>query len=349
MGRGQTYAELSTMLGMPASRVRELAREALADLAPATAKRVDPDWRGQVADYVLGQQTGPESTATRGHLKRSEPARAWAFSLLDSLSHLYPNGNTPAIPDGDDRGAPEPPAKPEPEPEAEPAPKTKPAAAAPAPRQAAPAPARPSGAGLSPAAQAIVRRRRIVGGVIGVAVLAVVVLLITGVIGGGGGGGKKKEASSSTATSAQDNAYEVWLYNSNSDTVSLGAQFTDAQGNLQGRGDVPSNWRHFKTVVLSSERVGTNPKAPSNIVLQGTLAAVPASQQKSGSGSSGTVLSVGTLKPPSGAQGTGVALVVRQGGQQQLVLQAAQLKPTARVLQAAGPTGATGATGATGP
>ncbi|MGZ4203503.1 MAG: hypothetical protein ACXVRH_15760, partial [Thermoleophilaceae bacterium] len=251
-----------------------------------------------------------------------------------------------------DRGAPEPPAKPEPEPEAEPerAPETKPAAAASAPRQAAPASARPSGAGLSPAAQAIVRRRRIVGGVIGVAVLAVVVLLITGVIGGGGGGGgKKKEASSSTATSAQDNAYEVWLYNSNSDTVSLGAQFTDAQGNLQGRGAVPSNWKHFKTVVLSSERVGTNPKAPSNIVLQGALAAVPASQQKSGSGSTGTVLSVGTLKPPSGAQGTGVALVVRQGGQEQLVLQAAQLKPTARVLQAAGPTGATGATGTTGP
>ena len=92
MGRGQTYAELSTMLGMPPARVRELAREALGDLAPATAMRVDPDWRGQVADYLLGQQTGPESTATRGHLKRSEPARAWAFSLLDSLSHLYPNG-----------------------------------------------------------------------------------------------------------------------------------------------------------------------------------------------------------------------------------------------------------------
>jgi hypothetical protein len=309
---------------------------------------VDPDWRGQVADYVLGQQTGPESTATRGHLKRSEPARAWAFSLLDSLSHLYPNGNAPAIPDADDRGAPEPPAKPEPEPEAEPATETKPAAAAPAPRQAAPARARPSGAGLSPAAQAIVRRRRIVGGVIGVAVIAVVVLLITGVI-GGGGGGKKKEASSSTATSAQDNAYEVWLYNSNSDTVSLGAQFTDAQGNLQGRGDVPSNWKHFKTVVLSSERVGTNPKAPSNIVLQAALTAVPASQRQKSNSSNAAIVSEGVLKAAAGAQGTGVALIVEQGNQHQLVLQAAQLKPTARVLQAAGPTGATGATGATGP
>src|SRR3954452_21708543 len=101
VGRGQTYDELSGMLGMPTARVRELAREALGDLAPATAARVDSDWRGQIADYVLGQQTGPESTATKGHFKRSEPARAWAYSLLDSLGHLYPNGAMPEIPEAD--------------------------------------------------------------------------------------------------------------------------------------------------------------------------------------------------------------------------------------------------------
>jgi len=79
VGRGQSYDELSGMLGMPTARVRELAREALGELAPATAARVDADWRAQIADYVLGQQTGPEATATKGHFKRSEPARA-AFS-----------------------------------------------------------------------------------------------------------------------------------------------------------------------------------------------------------------------------------------------------------------------------
>ena len=51
--RGRTYDALSDMLDMPASRVRELAREALTELAPHTAERVDPDWRAQVADYVL--------------------------------------------------------------------------------------------------------------------------------------------------------------------------------------------------------------------------------------------------------------------------------------------------------
>src|SRR3954452_1417265 len=127
-GRGQSYEELSGMLGMPASRVRELAREALGDLAPATAARVDADWRDQIADYVLGQQSGPESTATRGHFKRSEPARAWAYSLLDSLGHLFPNGSMPQIPEANAAAtAPMPAAKRE----AAPAPVPTPAAAAP--------------------------------------------------------------------------------------------------------------------------------------------------------------------------------------------------------------------------
>src|SRR4051794_1315185 len=174
VGRGQTYNELSGMLGMPASRVRELARDALGDLAPATAARVDSDWRGQIADYVLGQQTGPESTATRGHLKRSEAARAWAYSVLDSLGHLYPDGTLPEIPEGDGPAAAAPPA-PEPEPERpEPArePKAPPEAPKAARQAAAPRP-RPTGAGLSPAAQSIVRRRRIIGGAVGVVVLVV--------------------------------------------------------------------------------------------------------------------------------------------------------------------------------
>jgi hypothetical protein len=326
VGRGQSYDELSGMLGMPPARVRELAREALGDLAPATAARVDPDWRGQIADYVLGQQTGPESTATRGHFKRSEAARAWAYSLLDSLGHLYPNGNLPAIPDADGTGPAAAPAprKPEPEPERE-----RPAASA-----------RPSGlvrtATLSPAAQAVVRRRRIVGGAIGLAALVVIILLIAGVF--SGGGGKKKSSATSTTpagptkllsqgvlkaaggqkgagiafvlqVSGQDQlvvqaarlqpttrttAYEVWLYNSNSDVRAVGAQFTDQSGNLQGRGGVPSDYRRFKNVVVSREKVGSNPKAPSTIVLRGPLSAVPAGTQLP----SGTTGGTGTTTTP---------------------------------------------------
>ena len=80
--------------------MRELAREALVELAPVSARGVEEDWRGQLADYVLGQQTGPEATATRGHLRRSEAARSWARSLLDSLDQLYANGRPARDPRG---------------------------------------------------------------------------------------------------------------------------------------------------------------------------------------------------------------------------------------------------------
>src|SRR5206468_3339299 len=88
------------MLGMPTSRVRELAREALAELAPVSAARVDRDRRAQLADYVLGQQSGAEETATRAHLRRSEAARTWAVSLIDSLDDLY-DGARPDVPAGE--------------------------------------------------------------------------------------------------------------------------------------------------------------------------------------------------------------------------------------------------------
>ena len=98
--RGQSYDALAGMLSMKEERVRELAHDALVHLAPVTAPKVEDDWRGQIADYILGQQSGPESTATRGHLRRSEQARAWAGSLLDSLETLYGERALPSIPTG---------------------------------------------------------------------------------------------------------------------------------------------------------------------------------------------------------------------------------------------------------
>ncbi len=91
------------MLGMPDARVRELAREALASLAPPAPPRVDAELaRPGRRLPARPADAAPRPTATRGHLRRSEAARAWARSLLDSLSHLYPNGDLPAIPDPDD-------------------------------------------------------------------------------------------------------------------------------------------------------------------------------------------------------------------------------------------------------
>jgi hypothetical protein len=49
---------------------------------------------------------------------------------------------------------------------------------------------------------------------------------------------------------------------------------------------VPANWQSFKYVVLSRERVGTNPKTPSALVLRAQLRDVP--QSATGTGTNGT-------------------------------------------------------------
>jgi hypothetical protein len=193
--QSRSYEEIGEMLDLPPSRVRELARDALAELAPFTADLVDPQWRGQLADYALGQQTGPEAQATRGHLRRSEPARIWVYSLLDALDDFYAGSERPEIPVGEAGGG---------------------LRGRGRDREAVPAPA-PSGNGdvsaepaarpgraprglqtaLSPAARAALMRRRIIGGVAGAALLA---LLVFGALAIFGGDDKKPKAAAKTTT-----------------------------------------------------------------------------------------------------------------------------------------------------
>jgi hypothetical protein len=256
--QGKTYGELSEMLGMPETRVRELARDALVDLAPISVRGVDQDWRGQLADYVLGQQAGPEATATRGHLRRSEAARSWTRSLLDSLEQLYPDGDIPAVPEGE-RGM----------------------------RRAAPAEPRT----LSPEAAAAVKRRRVItAGGVGLLILLGLLLWPVGLLTGGDddepsqassgsngqqqGGGSISTRTQGTAIiarqqgktqmlvtaqglepSTQRTAYQVWLYNSDDDRKSLGATVTDQQGNLQAGAELPANYQDYRFIDLTSVTV----------------------------------------------------------------------------------------------
>lgn len=256
--QGKSYEELSDLLGLPERRVRDLARDALVDLAPLSARAVEEDWRGQLADYVLGQQAGPEVTATRGHMRRSEAARVWTRSLLDSLEQLYPNGDVPAVPDGE-RGR--------------------------------------SRAGRQPAAatggEAIKRRRILAAGGV-VALLLVGLLVWPGgqLTGGDDDEGRASSDSGSeprsaagqgdavsakaegeaiiakqggatqlvvTATglepSTQQNAYQVWLYNSAQDRKSLGATVTDQQGGLRSGGRLPPDYRDYQFIDVTSVTV----------------------------------------------------------------------------------------------
>ena len=194
--QGRTYDEIGGMLDSSSTRVRELARDALAELAPSTAELVDPQWRGQLADYVLGQQTGPEAQATRGHLRRSEPARIWAYSLLDALDDFYADRKRPEIPVGEAGAKPR-------------SRDREPRADGDAPSPLAATPRRPRSAGasaggaLSPAARTALMRRRILGALGAAAVIALLIFGAAKLFGGddedAGGGDQAANTSTQTA------------------------------------------------------------------------------------------------------------------------------------------------------
>ncbi|HEX8074527.1 MAG TPA: sigma factor-like helix-turn-helix DNA-binding protein [Thermoleophilaceae bacterium] len=280
--RGRSYEDLAGMLDITSARVRELAREALSDLAPVTSARVDRERLAQIADYVLGQQSGAELTATRAHLRRSEAARAWTLSLVDSLDEMYANGTRPEVPEV---GEPEPPRRRERERERE------------RPREREPARAR-DGRGereplrgrdreprrraepLSAEAETAVRRRRLVAaGLAGVLLLAAIVFGITQLV---GGSDDDKSAKKSTPAAVRPQgvafvaqrkketdlvvqaklpptkagqAYEVWLYNSPTSAVPVGAQVTDAKGNYQGAGKLPGDLTKYKAIDVSLQTI----------------------------------------------------------------------------------------------
>jgi hypothetical protein len=305
----KSYDELSGMLGMPEDRVRELARSALVELAPVSARGVDEEWRGQLADYVLGQQSGAQATATKGHLRRSEAARTWTRSLLDSLEQLYVNGSMPPVPEGE-RGR----------------------------RSAAAARTAAAEAGLAqPLPPAVKRRRLIAAGAATLAALLLIVLVWpVGLLTGGddnsqpsadegssaaqnGSSGQAQTAGGAPAgiaivveqkgkrqllvqaanlkPSEEREAYEVWLYNSRGDARSLGGQVTDQQGTYQAVGDLPADFADYRYIDVSREPLDQNRQHSGDSALRGP---VPKLRTVKADGKQTAVLGQSVLKPPSG-------------------------------------------------
>ncbi|MEX2023725.1 MAG: anti-sigma factor [Thermoleophilaceae bacterium] len=213
--------------------------------------------------------------------------------MLDSLDHLYANGNMPTIPSGD---------------------------AAPPP--AAAAPKRPPRAELSPEATAAVRQRRIAGaGALAALLLVALLLWPIGLLTGGeddSAGGDSQAGSDGTEIVGQavlrpvgdanpqedagiaivtredgqeelsvqarlqatrrNQAYEVWLYDSRQDAVSLGAQVTDEQGNFAGRAILPDDWRDHRLLDISREPVDGDDAHSGNSVLRTRIASIASGQ-----------------------------------------------------------------------
>jgi len=298
--QGKTYNELADMLNMPEGRVRELARDALVELAPVSVRGVEEDWRGQLADYVLGQQSGPEGTATKGHLRRSEAARSWTRSLLDSLEQFYENGSVPAIPEGERK------------------------ARRPAPVEREPS-ARP---GLAPVADPVVRRRVLAGAGALLFLLLVVLIWPVGLLTGGDddstSAGEPSAASSTQsrqtsadgrpagiaivvqrgdkkqllvraaklAPSGRNEGYYVWLYNSPDDAKSLGGQVTDQQGNYQALGGFPADYQKYRYIDITRQEVGkdSNIQHSGDSVLRGAMPKLRTSKSKKAAAIGQTVL-----------------------------------------------------------
>jgi hypothetical protein len=295
----QTYEDLSGLLSIDSAAVRERAHAALEALGPDAGRRLAPERRAEVSDYLLGQQSASEQAATRDHLAGSASARAWARVVADALRPLAA-GPLPEIP-GEG-------------PEAEPKEEAAPSATATAREPVTHEERARDTAGES-------RSSRLGGalllGGIGVLIAVVVVLLVTS---GDGGGSKKTSTVSSTPTTgttaqatpvaqinlrspsgakalglaqvfAQSNrrllivagqnvspgAYALWLYTSPTKAKLLGfvPSRVGKDGKFVTQGVLPNDASNYQNLVVTSEKVSGSrpalPKTPGTIVLQGKL------------------------------------------------------------------------------
>ncbi len=295
--QGKTYAELSTLLAIDAAAVQTRAHDALDAIGSETTHELPSERRGQVGDYLLGQQAAGEREASREYLGGSPQARTWARVVAGALGPMAAE----PLPHVPEEAAPEPAVELVPEP----------AAAAPV------APVAEAPIEEEPAAAAPPRSSRLGGALLlgGVGVLVAIALVL--ILGGGGSGGKKTNSVSSTATQstaqpsplAQINlmpnagsksvglaqvfaqgsqrllivaaqslppgSYALWLYNSAAQARLLGfvPQKVDKQGRFVTQGVLPQDARSFQSLVVTKEQVtrGKVPTRPGAIVLRGKL------------------------------------------------------------------------------
>src|SRR3954464_13164413 len=73
--QGRSYGELAELLGMPEDTIRVRARGGLAGLRPDL---VPPPRAGEIADWLLGQQSEAHGARTRALLLADPEAHAWA-------------------------------------------------------------------------------------------------------------------------------------------------------------------------------------------------------------------------------------------------------------------------------
>ncbi|MET0730993.1 MAG: hypothetical protein ABWZ03_07370, partial [Solirubrobacterales bacterium] len=91
--RGQSYADLASMLGVGEDEVRARARSALRELAGG-----DPDRNVGLTDYLLGQADPIGRADAVRHLRDDPADRQLAADLISELRAVAPNADLPRLP-----------------------------------------------------------------------------------------------------------------------------------------------------------------------------------------------------------------------------------------------------------
>jgi hypothetical protein len=303
----KSYAEVATLLGIAEHAVHDRAHVAIAVLATRQARAVTPDRRGDITDYLLGQQPGvAERLRTRTLLSSSEPARAWAAEVAAQLAPLA-GASLPEIPPAaPGAGGPQ-------------TLQDLSAAAAASKASVTAAAAATDGAGggrsTGSTAAAAPRSSRL-GGAILLAAIVIVVVVGVVLLDGGGKKASTSKTSSSPATKAEPTVenqialkppagpksasigvveivaekskqallieaqhipeskgfyYAIWLYNSPTSALALSkSPAVGATHRLAGGSLLPSNAGEFHEVLLTRE-TSPHPTHPGRVVLRGAF------------------------------------------------------------------------------
>src|SRR3954451_16932876 len=80
--QGRSYGELADLLGMPEETIRARARTGVCALAPDLPA---PARVGEIADFLLGQQSETHAARPRALLLSDPAAQTWAAAVAEPL------------------------------------------------------------------------------------------------------------------------------------------------------------------------------------------------------------------------------------------------------------------------
>jgi hypothetical protein len=197
--RGQSYADLGSVLGVPEAEVRTRARAALSELGGA-----DPDRKVGLTDYLLGQADPIGRADAVRHIKDDPEDLALATELSQKLRLLAPQGELPRLP-GEERR-----------------PRARRRPSVPTPRLRLPGRRRrgaaragsDEGAARAPRIRTTLSQtqtRLIVGLICAAVLIAVIVLGVTGAFSGSSSSGSTSAANTSTTSTPAQNLATVQL------------------------------------------------------------------------------------------------------------------------------------------